>query len=73
MSENCLGPRTTNISANPPPLTGLFPPERKTNMVRIIGIEGSYRIVSGNQTVGFAASYSLALLICGQRGWKVIR
>ena len=41
--------------------------------VRIIGTEGSYRIVSGNQAVGFAASDSLALLICGQRGWKVTR
>jgi hypothetical protein len=42
--------------------------------VRIIGIEGSYRLVdSRNAVVGFAASYSLCLLIAGQRGWKVVR
>ena len=43
--------------------------------VRIIGNDATnYRLVSlSGQTVGFAANYSLCLLIASRNGWRVVR
>jgi hypothetical protein len=42
--------------------------------VRIIGNESTgFRVVSGSKVVGFAANYSLCLMLASRNGWTVVR
>jgi hypothetical protein len=46
----------------------------KTMNVRIIGNESTgFRVVSGSKVVGFAANYSLCLMLASRNGWTVVR